>query len=196
VNLMCLEYALEKYPATITLKDGLECVIRPLGKKDELKLHKFLLVVPEIERLFIKQNVTDRTMIREWCQHADFESNLPILMLHKNLVIGQATLHQRPGGWRRHIGVVTVLTHPDYRGRDVAKILVEHLVEVARHLGLKKLEARLNGERKVAIKALAQIGFRTLLNLPEYVLDMQGGSHDYVFMGIDLITDEEYAGSA
>jgi GNAT superfamily N-acetyltransferase len=195
-NLMSLEYALEKYPSTVTLRDGLECVIRPLGKKDDLKLHKFLMAVPEVERLFIKQPVSDRMLAREWCQHADFEANLPLLMLHKNAIIGQATLHQRPGGWRRHIGVVTVLTHPDYRGRDVAKILVEDLVEVARYLGLKKLEARLNGERKVAIKALEQIGFCSLLYLPDYVLDMQSRPHDYVLMGMDLITDEEYASSA
>jgi RimJ/RimL family protein N-acetyltransferase len=195
-ELMSLEYALEKYPGTTVIKNGLECVIRPLAKKDDVKLHKFLLSVPEVERMFIKQPVTDRTLARQWCQHADFESNLPLLMLHNNQVIGQATLHQRPGGWRRHIGVVTVLTHPEYRGRDVAKILVEHVVDVARHLGLKKLEARLNGERKIAIKALEQIGFRTLLYLPDYVLDMQSRPHDYVLMGMDLITDEEYAGSA
>ena len=33
-----------------------------------------------------------------------------------------------------------------------------------------------------------------LLRLPEYVKDMQAISHDYILMGLDLITDEEYAG--
>ena len=191
---MSLEYALEKYPAHIKLRDGTECVIRPLGKRDEVKLHNFLVAVPEEERLFIKHPVSDRALVHEWCAKPDFLQNLSLLMLHGKQVAGQTTLHQRPGGWRRHIGVVTVLTHPAYRGRDVAKLLVEELVEVARHLGLQKLEARLNGERKVAIRALEQIGFRKLLSLPDYVLDMQGRAHEYVFMGIDLLTAEEYAG--
>jgi RimJ/RimL family protein N-acetyltransferase len=116
-------------------------------------------------------------------------------MLDRNTIIGEATLHQRGGGWRRHIGVVTVLTHPKYRGRDVAKILVGELIEIACHLGLQRLEARLNGERTVAIRALGMLGFRTLMRLPDYVMDMQTRTHDYVFMGLDLRTDEDYTGA-
>jgi len=64
---------------------------------------------------------------------------------------------------------------------------------VARHLGLKQLEAEVNGERRIAIKCLEQLGFRQLLNLPDYLLDMRGESHDYVLMGMDIVTDEEFA---
>lgn len=191
---MSLEYAIERFPLKTTLRDGTECVIRPLGKKDEGKLAKFFSVVPEPERLFIKKPVAEPALIREWCRKADYEQNLPLLMLHGSKVIGEANLHQRLGGWKRHIGIVTVLTHPDYRGRDVAKTLVEEIVLVARHLGLKKLEAELNGERKVAIRALELIGFHQLYRLPEYVLDMQSKPHDYVMMGMDLRVPEEYAG--
>jgi RimJ/RimL family protein N-acetyltransferase len=190
---MSIEYALERFPLETRLRDGTDCVIRPLGKRDDAKLQKFFLAVPEVERLFIKQRSTDRALLREWCRNADYELNLPLLMLHGAKVIGEATLHQRQGGWKRHIGLVTVLTHPDYRGRDVAKTLVEEIIVVARHLGLKKLEARLNGERKVAIRALELLGFQQLLRVPDYVLDMQSRPHDYVLMGMELGTDEEYA---
>lgn len=191
---MMLEYALEKFPISMKLRDGTECVVRPLGKRDETRLHKFFLAVPEEERLFIKQPVFDREMFKEWCRHADFERNLPLLMLHGQKIMGEATLHQRFGGWKRHIGLITVLTHPQYRGRDVAKILVAEQVEIARVLGLRRLEAELNGERKVAIRALEQIGFQHLMKLEDYVLDMKAITHDYVLMGMDLKTDEEYAG--
>jgi GNAT superfamily N-acetyltransferase len=191
---MSLEYALEKYPIKVKLRDGTDCVVRPVQKRDEAKLQKFFLVVPEEERLFVKCNVSDRSLFQGWCRRADFEQNLPLLMLHGSRVAGEATLHQRRGGWKRHIGLITVLTHPEYRGRDVAKTLVAELVEIARQLGLKKLEAELNGERKVAILALEQLGFRELYRLPDYVLDMQCVSHDYVVLGMDLLTDEEFAG--
>ena len=191
---MMLEYALEKFPFTVKLRDGTECTVRPLGKRDDARLHKFFLAVPEEERLFIKQPIFDRTMFKDWCRHADFERNLPLLMLHRQKVIGEVTLHQRFGGWKRHIGLVTVLTHPQYRGRDVAKILVAEVVEIARILGLRRLEAELNGERKVAIHALEYIGFQHLLRQEDYVLDMKAVTHDFVLMGMDLRTDEEYAG--
>lgn len=189
-----LDYILEKYPLEITLRDGSECIVRPLGKRDAVSLHKFILAVPEEERLFIKQPVSDRALFQEWCRNADFERNLPLIMLHGEQIIGEACLHQRLGGWKRHIGLVTVLTHPDYRGRDVAKILVAELVEIARALGLRRLEAEFNGERKVAIRALEDLGFSRLLDLPQHILDMNTVPHDYIFMGADLHVDEEYAG--
>ena len=190
---MSLEYALEKYPISTECRDGTECVIRPLVRRDEAKLQKFFLSVPEPERLFIKDRVTDRSLLHEWCRGIDYEANLPLLMLRGRSIIGEATLHQRLGGWKRHIGLVTVLTHPDFRGRDVAKILVQELLGVARHLGLKKLEAELNGERETAITALQQLGFQELFRLKDYVLDMECRTHEYVMLGIDLLTDEEYA---
>jgi RimJ/RimL family protein N-acetyltransferase len=191
---MLLEDALDKYPKQLTLRDGTPGVIRPVQKRDDMRLQKFFLGVPEEERLFVKQPITDRTLFRQWCRQPDFERNLPLLMLHGQKVIGEATLHQRGGGWKRHIGLITVLTHTQYRGRDVAKILVAELVEIARHAGLRKLEAELNDERKVAIRALEDLGFRRLMHLADYVLDMKAVTHGYVLMGMDLKVDEEYAG--
>jgi hypothetical protein len=40
----------------------------------------------------------------------------------------------------------------------------------------------------------ALLGFSQLLRLENYVKDMQAVSHDYILMGLELKTDEEYAG--
>jgi GNAT superfamily N-acetyltransferase len=191
---MLLEDVLDKYPMEITLRDGTKCVVRPVARRDDVKLQKFFLAVPEEERLFIKQPITDRTLFRQWCRQPDFERNLPLLMLVGNKVIGEATLHQRGGGWKRHIGLVTLLTHPEYRGRDVSKALVLELIYVARHLRLRRLEAELNGDRKIEINVLAQLGFNKLMHLHDYVMDMKAVTHDYVFMGRSIKQEEEYAG--
>jgi len=50
------------------------------------------------------------------------------------------------------------------------------------------------GEQGPAMKVFALLGFSQLLRLPNYVKDMQAVTHDYVLMGLDLRTDEEYAG--
>src|SRR6516164_10278537 len=62
---MILDYALEKFPLHAKLRDGTECVVRPLGKRDAARLHKFILTVPEEERLFIKQPVAERGLFHE-----------------------------------------------------------------------------------------------------------------------------------
>jgi GNAT superfamily N-acetyltransferase len=191
---MLLVDVLEKYPLQTKLRDGTPVVVRPVAGRDDVKLQKFFLAVPEEERLFVKQPITDRTMFRHWCRQPDFERNLPLLMLHGKKVIGEATLHQRGGGWKRHIGLITLLTLPEYRGRDVSKVLVTQLIHIARHCGLRRLEAELNGERKIALQVLAQLGFNELMRQEDYVFDMKAVTHDYVLMGRSLKQEEEYAG--
>jgi GNAT superfamily N-acetyltransferase len=191
---MSLEFELQKYPKDIKLKDGSKSRLRPLRKDDEKGFHEFFLAVPEAERMFIKHRVTEPQVIREWCQNIDLGRNLPLLALMDGKVIGDATLHQQLGGWKRHIGRVSVLVHPKYRGRGLARALVSEIVDIARHLGLEKVEAEFIGEQDAAIKMFALLGFSNLIRLEDYVKDMQAVSHDYVLMGLDLKTDEEYAG--
>jgi ribosomal protein S18 acetylase RimI-like enzyme len=109
-------------------------------------------------------------------------------------IIGDATLHQQLGGWKRHVGRVSVLVHPDFRGRGLARSLVGEIIEIARGAGLEKVEAEFIGEQEAAIKMFAMLGFSQLLRLENYVKDMQAVAHDYVLMGLELKTDEEYAG--
>jgi GNAT superfamily N-acetyltransferase len=193
-NLMALESVVEDYPKTITLKGGSPCVLRPLEATDEFSFHEFFLAVPLSERLFIKHPVTDPELILQWCQHIDLGHNFPLLALGEGQVIGDATLHQQLGGWKRHIGRISLLVHPRFRRRGLARALVTEIIHIARHVGLEKVEAEFFGEQEPAIKMFALLGFSTLVRLPQYVKDMETIAHDYVLMGLDLKTDEEYAG--
>jgi ribosomal protein S18 acetylase RimI-like enzyme len=87
---------------------------------------------------------------------------------------------------------VSVLVHPQHRGRGLASALVSEIVDIARQVGLEKVEAEFIGEQAGAIKMFALLGFSQLLRLENYVKDMQATSHDYVLMGLELKTDEEY----
>jgi GNAT superfamily N-acetyltransferase len=191
---MSLELELQKYPKDLKLKDGSKCRLRPLRKDDEKAFHEFFLAVPDQERMFIKHRVTDPAAIREWCTHIDLGRNLPLLAFADGKIVGAATLHQQLGGWKRHIGRVSVLVLPHARGRGLARGLVTEIVGLARDGGLEKVEAEFIGEQEAAIKMFAMLGFSNLVRLESYVKDMQAISHDYILMGLDLKTDEEYAG--
>ncbi|HEY5232607.1 MAG TPA: hypothetical protein VIK35_03630 [Verrucomicrobiae bacterium] len=47
-----------------------------------------------------------------------------------------------------------------------------------------------------AMKMFAMLGFSELMRQEDYVKDMQAISHDYILMGLDLRTDEEYVSAA
>jgi GNAT superfamily N-acetyltransferase len=193
---MSLEFELQKFPKKVTIKDGSTVTLRPLKKTDEKDFHEFFMSVPEAERMFIKHRVSDPAVIHEWCQNIDLGRNLPLLAFAGKKIVADATLHQQLGGWKRHIGRVSILVHHQHRGRGLARALVHEIVDIARHLGLEKVEAEFIGEQEAAIHVFAMMGFSNLLRLDDYVKDMQAISHDYVLMGLNLKTDEEYAGAA
>lgn len=187
-----IELELQKFPKTVKLKDGTKAVLRPLRRDDEKDFHQLFLGIPEHERMFIKHRVMDISVIHDWCQNLDYGRNLPLVALIGGKIVGDATLHQQLGGWKRHIGRVSVLVHPEFRGRGLARMLVNEIVEIARRAGLEKVEAEFIGEQDTAIKMFAMLGFSQLLRLEDYVKDMQAIAHDYVLMGLELKTDEEY----
>ena len=189
-----LDDVLEKYPREITLKSGLSCQVRPLESADEKAFHEFFRAVPPEERLFIKHRVDEPEVIADWCRNIDLGRILPLLAVKEGKVIADASLHQQLGGWKRHIGRISVLVHPHFRGQGLARALVEELMEVGRDIGLEKMEAEFIGGQERAIKVFGLLGFSTMLRLEDYVKDMQAVTHDYVLMGVDLKTDEEYTG--
>jgi L-amino acid N-acyltransferase YncA len=144
--------------------------------------------------MFIKHRVTEPEVIHEWCEKIDLGHNLPLLACRDGRIFAAATLHQQLGGWKRHIGRVSVLVHPQFRGRGLARRLVTEIIDLSRQLGLEKVEAEFIGEQDAAMKVFGLLGFTALARLPDYVKDMQAISHDYILMGLDLKTDEEYAG--
>src|SRR6185295_10377924 len=170
---MSLELELQEFPKDITLKDGSKVTLRPLRKTDEKNFHELFLGIPEPERMFIKHRVTELSVIRDWCQNIDLGRNLPLVAVSDGKILGDATLHQQLGGWKRHIGRVSVLVHPKYRGRGLARALVSEIVDIARSGGLEKVEAEFIGGQTAAIHMFAMLGFSELLRLEDYVKDMQ-----------------------
>src|ERR1700690_3949369 len=189
-----IELVLQKFPKTAALKDGTKATLRPLRRDDEKEFHALFLGITEHERMFIKHRVTDIETIRDWCRNLDYGRNLPLVGLLDGKIVGVATLHQQLGGWKRHVGRVSVLVHPEFRGRGLARALIGEILEIARQAGLEKVEAEFIGEQEAAIKMFAMLGFSQLLRLDDYVKDMQAISHDYILMGLQLKTDRKYSG--
>ena len=191
---MSFELALKEIEPTFTTDDGIEVQIRPLEAGDEKALLGFFKNLPEPEVMFFKRRVRDPEVIKQWCENIDLYARLPLLALHEGKVISVASLLQNNGGWKRHIGRISQSILPKYRQKGIAGKLVQELVDVARMAGLQKVEAEFIDKQEGGQKLFALLGFTHLMRLEDYVQDMQAIQHDYVLMGMNLKTDEEYAG--
>jgi len=191
---MSFELALKEIDKTFTADDGMELGIRPLEAGDEKALLGFFKNLPEPEVMFFKRRVRDPEVIKQWCENIDLYARLPLLALHEGKIIAVASLLQNNGGWKRHIGRISQSILPKYRQKGIAGKLVQELVDVARMAGLQKVEAEFIDKQEGGQKLFALLGFTHLMRLEDYVQDMQAIQHDYVLMGMNLKTDEEYAG--
>ena len=191
---MSFELALKEIDKSFTSDDGVVLQIRIIENTDEKGLLGFFKALPAPELMFFKHRVTDADVISGWCENITLDVNLPLLALDEGKVIAVATLHQNKGGWKRHIGRISCSVLPKYRQKGIAGKLVQELVDVARMSGLQKVEAEFIDKQEGGQKMFALLGFTHLVKLEDYVQDMQAINHDYVLMGMDLMTDEEYAG--
>ncbi len=190
-----METALESYPKTVALKSGVSITLRPLVSTDSKALCAFFTALPSEDLIFLKERAPDPKVIRRWCRSIDHGRTLHLLAFADKKMVGLATLNQDLGGWKRHIGRFDVHTLPEYRGKGIGRKLINEIIDVARHSGLTWLEAEMFDQQQAAIRMFGLLGFSNLLRLPDYVKDMQSVMHDYILMGLKLITEEEYAGT-
>ena len=191
---MSFELALKEIATEFTTDDGVEVQIRPIQSSDEKALLSFFKNLPQPELMFFKHRVTDANVIKGWCKNIVLDVNLPLMALDEGKIVAVATLHQNKGGWKRHIGRISCSVLPKHRQKGIAGQLVQELVDVARMGGLQKVEAEFIDQQQGGQKMFALLGFTHLVELEDYVQDMQAINHNYVLMGMDLKGDEEYAG--
>jgi RimJ/RimL family protein N-acetyltransferase len=170
------------------LKDGSRVVLRPMVAEDREKLITFFQSLPREQRIFLRHDVSDPEVIRSWTEHIDYSRVFPLLALAGDRVVGDATLHRIPRGWKRHIGTVRVVVAADYHNRGLGTLLVHEMVELATELGLEKLWAELPLSAPGAIAVFRKAGFSSKAVIEGLVKDLHGRSTDVVIMVCDVGT--------
>ena len=179
------------YPRKVKLRDGRKIILRLLRPEDEQALYTFFQQIPREDRLFLRDDVTDANVIRQWCQNIDLSHVTPIVAEIDGRIAAQATLHQEKRGWTNHIGLIRVVVHLDYRRLGIATILIEEIGEIALHAGLARLNAECMAEQAQAITTFQNAGFIQVVVVPDQVHDLHGHPHDLVILGYDLRADQE-----
>jgi len=172
----------ERYPKGVVLHDGIPVILRPMVPQDKERLVKFFRQIPEEDRIYLREDVSKEEVIEAWCRELDYERVLPLLAELDGEIVGDATLHQRRYGWMSHIGTIRVVVHPDYRRKELGRILVKELLQIAEQIGLSKLDVGLMETQSAAIKMFEELGFTKIAVYPDHVKDFKGKLHDFVAM--------------
>lgn len=168
------------------LKDGTKVILRPMVKEDRDKLIDFFSRVSDQDRQFLRNNVRDPKVIDTWVNQIDYYKVFPLLAEIDGKIIGDATLHMRRTGWKRHLGNVRVVVAKDFQGRGLGTLLINEIVELAREFGLEKLVSEIYFNSPGAIKVFKNAGFGVKAVFEDLVKDMYGNNADMIVMVCDV----------
>ena len=175
-------HQMSQYPKQVTLRDGTEITLRLMVEEDEDRLLEFFRAVPDEDRIFLADDVTNRAVIRKWVQELNYDKVLPVLAEKDGKIIADVTLKTYRMGWMRHIGEVRCVVALEYRRLGLATLMVDRLIERAVLMGLDKIIFRAMDTQVSAIKAMESIGFTREARLKDHVTDLRGRPHDLIIL--------------
>ena len=170
------------FPQKAVLKDGTEVVLRLMVPDDEEKLLRFFRSIPDEDRLYLAEDVTNRAVIRRWVQELDYDRVFPLLTEKDGEIIADTILRTDRSGWMRHVGDLRGVVALEYRRRGVATLAFSRLVEHAVVMGLDKIVFRAMSTQFGAINCMVALGFVKEAVLKDHVTDLRGRPHDLVIM--------------
>lgn len=180
-------YRMTRYPVTSALRDGTKVELRPMTSADTRALIDFFRRVPEDERFFLKDDVSDPAVIEHWAAALDYDRALPLIALDGEKVVADAVLIRHRGGYRRDSSEIRVVIDPEYRRRGLGTVLIRELVNVAWDAELDSVVFEMvAGVQDEAIEAIQALGAICAGVVSEYAKDQHGNPHDLMFLRLPL----------
>ena len=191
---MLQEILAQEYPKLETLKDGTRVTIRPLEADDVEALYAFFQSIPRKDRIFLKDDIRDKSIIEGWCSNIDWDVVIPIVAIVDGEIVAEVSLHRERRGWKSHIGKLRLVVHPDFRRQGLAVEMINELIAVALHTGsIEQLNAECMVDvQRGAILLLQLVGFVQRAILPGQVRDIEGSVHDLALLSYTLRDQEDF----
>lgn len=151
--------------------------IRALEAADLDAVARFVARIPEGDRTFFKEDVSDAEVVAAWSRLGAWRS----LAIEGRTVVGYVALIPLQG-WSSHVGEIRVIVDPDHRGRGFGRALARHAVLEALRLGLVKLVVEVVADQESTIAMFRSLGFDPEALLTDHVRDHEGGLRDLMVL--------------
>jgi ribosomal protein S18 acetylase RimI-like enzyme len=153
--------------------------IRSLTAADAPALERFVAAIPEEDRSFFKEDVTQPAVFARWLEEGD---DLHLIRVGDDGDIEAAASVVRGVGRASHVGDLRLVVAPDCRGRGVARELGRRAVVDGLRAGLLKLTVEVAAEQQHAIDVFGAMGFVPEALLRDHLRSPEGELHDVVLM--------------
>jgi L-amino acid N-acyltransferase YncA len=185
----------DPYPRQIKLGDGNEVTIRRMVPEDQDKILAFAAKLAEEDLLFLRTDITDRQVVRQWADNLKRGHTVTLLAEINGEIAGYASVHMEQARWTRRVGELRINVGPRLRGRGLGRRLTAEIFELGKSLGLKKLNAMMTPDQAAARAAFERLGFQVEAVLTDWVEDRSGRVRDLLVMTHDLsgFTDQVVA---
>jgi L-amino acid N-acyltransferase YncA len=153
--------------------------IEQLGPERCDALVAFFGSLPEGDRTFIKEDVTDPGTVRSWA--TDTSPGGRWVAVDGEEVTGYVAV--RPlSGWSDHVGEVRLVVSPTRRGSGLGRELARRALVEAVSSGLSKLVVEVVAEQGAALALFADLGFSGEALLRDHIRDRSGELRDLMVL--------------
>jgi ribosomal protein S18 acetylase RimI-like enzyme len=150
--------------------------ILPLGPEHCDALLRFFRELPEGDRTFIKEDVTDPETVRAWTSGGD-----RWVAVDGEEVRGYVAVLRLPG-WSDHVGEVRLVVAPGARGTGLGRELARHALVSGVQAGLTKLVVEVVAEQGAALALFSALGFSGEALLRDHIRDRDGQLRDLMVL--------------
>ncbi|MBS1786954.1 MAG: GNAT family N-acetyltransferase [Acidobacteria bacterium] len=173
------------YPRTVALKDK-PIGLRLLQASDRDEVLAFAQALPADDLLFLPLDISHPKVVDGWIRSLDSERTVTVVAESDGGLIGLGTLVRSETNWARHLGNIRLLVSRDARGMGLGSVLANEVFALAEESGLQKVVAQMAAEQRGAQAVFEKLGFKAEALLADYVMDLQGRTHDLIVMSYDV----------
>ena len=155
--------------------------IRSVRAEDEEAVKRFLARIPEGDRTFFKEDVTDPDVVAFWWRRG----GITTVAVDGGEVVGYGAVIPLQG-WSSHVGEVRVIVDPGQRRSGVGRALARRAVLSALELGLSKLVVEVIADHEPTIALFRSVGFDPEALLGDQVRDQADELHDLMILGLSV----------
>ncbi|GAC1328453.1 MAG: GNAT family N-acetyltransferase [Mycobacteriales bacterium] len=152
--------------------------IMTIEQADEAQVQAFFQRVPEGDRTFFKEDVTDPDLVRSWTRDS---RGRRAVACDNGTVVGYVAVI--PGlGWSSHVGGLRLVVDADQRGKGLGRALARRGLLDALELGLSKIVVEVVADQTAAAGMFQAIGFEPEAMLRNQVRDRDGELRDLLVL--------------